>query len=365
MLVYSIFKLVSLFWSIDSVDAILSAIFWFNITFLYLVFKNSVLSKEKIKDIRSIVIVAGIFNSVVAIMQGLLFYFYKIKMLNIYGWAWPWGFRVTGVSFDANHLAAFLLLPLYLSLDRIFKEKGLKKIIYISTSSIFLTVIYFSASRSGLIAILFGVITLTFYELFGNKILKFFATLAFTLIPIILLLIFIFYTAVFTAVGTSEFIKINSEIHKATSSFLIHSRGIDQSALAHFALIYSSFYLQADHNFLGTGSGNFAEGIKSNTYLSKVYSQVDPDVLARDDFPSHSMYAEALGEGGFIGLTTLMLIFILISKNLLKLKNEGPTVVFLLSSLIFMIFYNLNEEFFWLFLFLSFIKISHLPKKSL
>lgn len=347
---YSAFKFISFVWSIDQVDALLSSGFWLSLSFLYLLFTNISLQSKKIKDIETVIIIAGVFNSVVALTQGLLFYYFNIKAFNIYGWDWPWGFRVTGLSFDANHLAAFLLLPIYLSLSRLIKRKN---IFYLLPLITFLVVFYFSASRSGLLALLFGIVSYVLLSINWRTVSKVLKTGVFILIPSVLTLIYVFYIPLVNSRETTQFNSWNAAVNETAQKFLIHGRGIDRSALAHFALIHSSFYIQSSNYFLGVGSGNFAEGIKQNEYTSKVYGDIDPDVLQKPDFPAHSMFAEALGEGGFIGLATFLAILITLSSRYQNNKRRLPYFVFLLSASLFMVFYSLNEEFFWLFAFIG------------
>src|SRR3989344_8760611 len=118
IVLYSVFKLSSALYTINPADAILNSIFWFNVSLLYLTISNLNINKYS-ETLIKVIVLAGVINALVGNIQALAFIFFGVKILNIYGWLWPYGFRVTGLSFDANHLAAFLVLPIFLSIQKI------------------------------------------------------------------------------------------------------------------------------------------------------------------------------------------------------------------------------------------------------
>jgi O-antigen ligase len=313
--------------------------------------------KKHLENIKTIVVISGLFNSIVAIIQAFAFIYFKVKILNIYGWKWPDGFRVTGTSFDANHLAAFILLPLFISIDRSIKIKGYARFTYIFLTGVFLLTFYYSASRSGLIALFVGLLIYTAYHFVSNKIFKTLTYTGLAFIPVIFLAVALFFTPLMNLNKNQQLGNTNDAIFNATKFISKHGRGLDPSAFAHFALIHTSFYLQSENMFLGVGAGNFAEGLKQNKKASNIFLQIDPDVYSKDDFPSHSMYGEALAENGFVGLVMFCLLLVAIVKKyfvtLTKSAQVLPFFVYTYSMLFFMLFYNINEEFFWFFAFLG------------
>ena len=356
LLAYSFFKLLSVLYAINITDAFLSAGFWFSVSFLYLSLLNLDF-KKYFEDIKTVIIFAGLFNAFIALLQAFLFINFQIKVFNIYGWRWPYGFRVTGLSFDANHLAAFVLLPLIICIDRFIKNRGKIQILYGVFVFVFFSTFYYSASRSGLIALLVGLLIYVFKYVFKYVTFKRLSLAFFGLVPVIFIMAAVLFTPLTKNKNTPLLKDINSVIFESTKHISKHGRGLDPSAFAHFALIYSSFYMQSANNFLGVGAGNFAEGLKQNPYLSKVFLSVDATVFQKKDFPAHSMYGEALAEGGFIGLVAFLSILLLINikyLNLLK-SHESllPFFVYFYAMCFFMLFYNINEEFFWVFAFVG------------
>lgn len=355
---YSVFKLLSVFYALNPIDTLFVFIFWINISFLYLTFLNLTFLHKYLIDIKKVIIISALINSLVALIQAFLFINYDVKILNIYGWKWPYGFRVTGLSFDANHLAAFVLLGFFISLNGVITNIKFKyKIIYAFLCLVFLGVFYYSSSRSSFLGLIIGVLAFAVFYILKYSYFKFFTKSLVLLIPVIFILIFLLFPSLFNLKQENRLKELNNVIYNVTSPFLIHGRGLDSSAFAHFSLIYSSFYLSISNNFLGVGAGNFSEGIQNDKFLTDVFSKTDPDVLSKPNFPAHSMYGEALGEGGPIGLFLFFTILFLIVNKYLKIlktdKSVFPFFIYFYSVLFFMLFYNINEEFFWLFVFLG------------
>lgn len=361
LLGYSIYKSFSLVFAFDKFDSLLNTVFWFNLSLFYLTLTN-INFKFNLKKIYKIILVGGLFNALVASLQALFFITWGVKFLNIYGWKFPYGFRVTGLSFDANHLAAYILISIFISLYFVIYNSSYFYRFLSLLSFLFLLVnFYFSASRSAFLGLVFGLLSFGLYTILKNRFLlyKKFIYLFVSAIPLIFVLVAVFFMPLLNASLNNQLGAINDIIFNATKYFVKHGRGLDPSAFAHFSLIYASVYLMQSNWFFGTGAGNFSEGLIANPYLNKVFSMVDPDVLSKQEFPSHSMYGEALAEGGVVGIILFLLILILILQrylNLLKLnKIYLPLFVYFFSVCFFMLFYNINEEFFWIFVFLGLV----------
>lgn len=339
-------------------DSIVSVIYWFGLTFLYLTFSSYDFTKKR-KDWVWLVIIAGAVNAFFSYVQIIFFYFFNLKILNFYGWVHPFGFRVTGLSYDANHLAAFILLPIFICSYFVIKAKKIKdKIISALLLFYFFPIFYFSSSRSALIGITFTIILYILFFILKPKFFNIFAKIYFFLIPTFFVCIYLlFYPSLALKSNQQELGAINTFIYNITKNVVIHGRGLDGSAFAHFSLVYSSFKLQSQHNFLGTGAGNFAEGLYKDKELSNLFRSLDASAFDGGNFPAHSMYGEALGEGGFIGFILFISLLFLILNKYLKViekdRNLFPFFIYFYSICFFMLFYNINEEFFWVFTFLG------------
>ncbi len=357
LLIYSVFKLLSVFYATDTVEVLLRVIYWLNISVFYLSLKNLNFLKSK-KDLNSVIFLSVLFNIFFALLQVFAFVFFQVKLLNIYGWFWPNGFRVTGLSYDANHLASFILIGFSMSLFFLFQKYSIhRKIIFASFLFLCFLTFYYSASRSSFIGLVFGLFGFFIFKFFNFKFFKMYIYSSFILIPLIFIGVFLAFNPVIEANNNKQLEKVNTVIYDFTKNFVKHGRGIDSSALAHFGLIYSSFYLAEENHFLGIGAGNFSNGIKNDIYLAKLFNSLDSTAYSKEAFPSHSMYGEALGEGGIIGIILFCSILLLIVNKYLKIlkydKSVFPFFIYFYSVLFFMLFYNINEEFFWVFTFLG------------
>jgi len=393
LLLLFVVRLASIVVALDKKDAYLQAIYFLEVTFLYIALKVFFKGQaKKIKKFLEYYFVSCTVAAVFGIIQALYFVFKGISYWDLWSWQYPSGFRLSGMMLDSNHYAAFLLTGLLLGIPvsyNLWKERkwwGIPSF-YLIFISFFL-----ASSRSNLLS--FAASLVIFFTLLFLR--KYFKVTGYTFLLTLSAFILGFVINKGIEVYAEKYVQenfvIHSEVtpledipktalflsgHKDTSTLkegtsFVNSqetspantlagllptrvkRVFDASAKAHLAFIKASFYLFLDQPLLGVGYGNFAEGLKSSPYLP-IIAEHDPRGANQEDFPSHTHWGGVLAETGIFGFLFYTLIIIVIIKGLFK--NKSPLGVGILTGFIglqiFSIFYHLNEEFYWIYAFLG------------
>lgn len=287
-----------------------------------------------------------------------------------------WGpIRVVSTIQDENHYSMFLVIGAFITLYFIytnFTKRGVIPYLLLGYTG----VIFFALrSRSGFLALLFGLTIFAIFSYINNLSRK---KLVYSYL---ILFVSIFVGALmfkpFTTTGTVRYISENNEkismnsnlpakrVVETKHSFEYFDKYVEgtlpeflsePSIKSHLALIYSSGVMGLTNPFLGVGVGGFNEVLLSSD-LVELYSRYDPQAVQSINFPAHTMYGQAFAEGGFIGLILYLGILFFMGKKYwfnFKYAKDYNNKVLALSFLsifsgflVFSIFYNVHEEWFW------------------
>lgn len=253
--------------------------------------------------------------------------------------------RVPATFYDANHLPPYLITALPYLLALSFWERRAKPriLLYVLVSLLSL-VILLTFSRSGLVAFLIVVLLFLVYIIRRRSWRK----LALLLMILSLLLLSIYVSSRTTL----------SLVKRAVSVFDLR----DKSTVAHGILLYGGFAVWQQDPIFGVGYGGFNEAFRA-TQLGKEHAYFDPATQVR--LPIHSLWLETLAETGLIGFTAYVSLMMIVLERLWKtfiLARSAKIrlrvfalLVSLLAVLTGGIFYSYNLEFFWFFIFFSYL----------
>ena len=373
---FILFSFLSYFYTPDLKTYFSMIAFYVNLLIFYAVL--SVFSKKiktKLNIFESTFYYLLVFINSLSLVIGLRTYY-----LLLYGGYWG-PVRVVSTITDENHYAMFLVIGIFVTLYFIFTKYQNHS--WLNYLLLFFSVVLLSAtkSRSGFLALFAGItiyFTISLWKhLFSLK------KLTLTLTFLFLAIVFGFYIfKPFTTTGVVRYTNdlTQKEVHTPTYTliktpykFSYFDKYVENllpdslsgaSIKAHLALIYSSIVMGIKHPVFGVGVGGFNDTLV-NSNLIELYARYDPQAATSKNFPAHSMYGKAFGEGGFIGLFLYLAILFYMGKkywfNFKHAKDYNNKVLALSfisifgGFLVFSIFYNVHEEWFWVPAFLGLI----------
>ena len=300
--------------------------------------------------------------------------------------------KISHVIADENHYSFFLLVGIFVMISFIRTYTKNKILIAASIFSIFTSSAFIVAteSRTGILSFSLGVGFYLFLELFRSKRKKFVRESVYPVmysVLAILIGILVGWFVIDPYTNTNEFYMsgnnadssknlgyietyVNPFTPRNSSQYPIFQKFLEglpgflnePSFKAHLVLLYSSFEMAWDSPVLGVGVGSFDESLKSSDLIN-IFARYDPRSSQSAILPPHSMYGEALAETGFVGLAIYLVLLYLLGKKYLArflaglLQNKSflsqSLLAMFVSFMFFTIFYNLNEEWFFIPLFLG------------
>ncbi|MBP7859465.1 O-antigen ligase family protein [Patescibacteria group bacterium] len=372
---FILFSSISYFYTLDIRSYFSIMAFWGNLLLFYTLLFSF---KEELRNVKNIIEKTYFVSFIVMLVASILtfiWYFYR------YYYKGYWGpFRVSFFIADENHYSIYILLALFVCLYFLLTKKFNNKFLY--TLIFLLSSIFFGLkSRSGFLALLISIATFIF--LYKFKIEK---KRLYKLAPISIIFAGLLFGDLFFKPFTStsspiiyknapfDILTTQNDIASA-DSFSLSEADIkrfskqtyffdnlplflnEASVKSHFALIYSSVNLGVQKPVFGWGLGSFNEALDNNKELKYLYARYDPQAANGGLYPAHSMYGQALAETGFVGLLLylnfVLAIFYKFYQLFLSAKDFDSKIYYLTffsvfaGSLVFTIFYNLHEEWFW------------------
>jgi len=249
--------------------------------------------------------------------------------------------RVPATFYDANHLPPLLIsvMPLILSLAWLQKKKSLRYFYYF-VSVVLTLVIFFTFSRSGILA--FG-ISIFFFVAYLIKFKYYQKVSLFAGLFGILILLFVLSS------------RTNISFVKRIASVI---NPMERSTSAHGLLLSGEWDLFTKNPLIGVGYGSFNEHFRG-TPIGEAHAKIDPALNVR--LPTHSIWLEVLCETGLLGfLPYFGFMFYLVhslakSVELAKNNHDRLFSAGIISSVVGIlvggIFYSYNLVYFWFFLF--------------
>lgn len=249
--------------------------------------------------------------------------------------------RVPATFYDVNHLPPFLLsvLPLTLSLAWLQKKTYLRYFYYF-VSLILTLILFFTFSRSGILAFAVAIFFFVAY-----------------------LVRFKYYQKVSLFVGLFTFLVILFVLSSRTNVSFVKRivsviNPMERSTSAHGLLLSGEWYLFTKNPIIGVGYGSFNEHFR-NTPIGLAHAKIDPALNVR--LPTHSIWLEALCETGLLGflpyLGFMLYLIHTLSKSVEAAKNNYDRLFSagisssVIGIIIGGIFYSYNLIYFWYFLF--------------
>lgn len=262
--------------------------------------------------------------------------------------------RVPATFYDANHLPAYLLTALPFLLVLFWQAAGVFRKSVLAFLICLMTLLLLSTfSRSGMLG--FGIAFSIFW---------------------VLLILFRYYQKALALFGVALIVLLAALLTSQTQYSLFGRLGsiinpAEKSTTAHETLLIGEWQLFLERPLLGVGYGSFSEAFRDSKWGS-AHLYVDPTENIR--LPAHSIWLEVLTETGVLGFlpyaAAMFLILAAISKAMRKTvnKNSRLTLIALASSLTGIltsgIFYSYNLEFFFFFLFISYLFAKKLIRSS-
>ena len=313
----------------DSIVGFFAATYLF---LIYIFFKTLFLNGYK-KIILNYLIISGIISSFFAILGWMLIQFnINTSLVLVYDYPIKIGQSGRSSAFfeTPNSLMLFLIVPLFLSLDKFYQKKKLKNLFFFIF--IFLaTILTFSKS----FLIILGLIIC--YFSFKKNILKNFSFLFLIVLTLIYLLISNFLileksSNLYKQLYNKTYVNTDRNLFFENENYVI-------TATNYYELILDSF-------FIGNGFNSFAN------YKNYEY----PHLVGRP----HSTYFGIFAEYGLIGIIFLILLFYLSLKKSLHYNESNLSLIMIC---IFLIIDGVNTDLlftkiFWIFFaFISYNRI--------
>jgi hypothetical protein len=369
LLAFTSFTAFSFFYTQDLTEFVALIAFYTNLIGFYLVL---FLVKNKVPNQLSTFDKTYFYTLLVTNVLSLINFFYHWYIYTYKGY---WGsLRVVSTITDENHYALYLIIGLFIIMYLILTKFNRYSFVSYSLLS-FSSVIFFALkSRSGFLAL----ITSCFVFIFLTKKLNRKALYKSIAVIFISLVLGYFVFKPFESTGTVYYTEYGKEdivssryssrkvviktyqkkyfwfdetIEKHLPEFLSEA-----SIKSHLALIYSSAVIGFNYPLFGVGAGSFNEALVQ-TGLINLYARYDPQAAGSGSFPVHTMYGQALAEGGFVGLGLyLLVLFFILRRFILLYKYAADDKNTILASsfiaifsgyLVFSMFYNVHEEWFW------------------
>ncbi|MDC2998482.1 O-antigen ligase family protein [Candidatus Pelagibacter sp.] len=320
----------------DSIVGFFAAAYLF---LIYIFFKTLFLNGYK-KIILNYLILSGIISSFFAILGWMLIQFnINTSLVLVYDYPIKIGQSGRSSAFfeTPNSLMLFLIVPLFLSLDKFFQKKKLKNLF--SFIFIFLaSVLTFSKS----FLIIFGLIIC--YFSFKKNILKNFSFLFLIILTLIYLLISNFLileksSNLYKQLYNKTYVNTDRNLFFENKNYVITATNYYENKIKATELILDSF-------FIGNGFNSFAN------YKNYEY----PHLVGRP----HSTYFGIFAEYGLLGIVFLILLFYLSLKKSLHFNKSNLSLVMIC---IFLIIDGVNTDLlftkiFWIFFaFISYNRI--------
>ena len=320
----------------DSIVGFFAATYLF---LIYIFFKTLFLNGYK-KIILNYLIISGIISSFFAILGWMLIQFnINTSLVLVYDYPIKIGQSGRSSAFfeTPNSLMLFLIVPLFLSLDKFYQKKKLKNLFFFIF--IFLaTILTFSKS----FLIILGLIIC--YFSFKKNILKNFSFLFLIVLTLIYLLISNFLileksSNLYKQLYNKTYVNTDRNLFFENENYVITATNYYENKIKATELILDSF-------FIGNGFNSFAN------YKNYEY----PHLVGRP----HSTYFGIFAEYGLIGIIFLILLFYLSLKKSLHYNESNLSLIMIC---IFLIIDGVNTDLlftkiFWIFFaFISYNRI--------
>lgn len=359
--------------STESAKALGYLFFWINISFMYMAFY---LISKYISNHKKVVFytygLLGLLTTIIALIKTCARYFET----DILIWGYEGRYRISNIISDENHYAFFIIIITFIALGFLFtyfdKLNTFKKILLIIFILLLTFILMGSQSRSGAVSFIIGLLFFNLGLIYKNgfkHLQSYYAMTILLLMSIVFVVGFKFF-ATFNNINLSndvlgENISIVSDVNQPMDT--VDDENVEMidslpsflneaSVKAHLVLIYSAFKIGVNNPF-GIGLGEFHNYMLKDGYIN-LYAKYDPQAASGDNFPTHSMYGNAFAETGVIGLASYLSVIIIILykyiKSFLKSKNSTDSMMplafvsIMIAYMLFTVFYNLHEEFFWL-----------------
>ena len=311
----------------DSIVGFFAATYLF---LIYIFFKTLFLNGYK-KIILNYLIISGIISSFFAILGWMLIQFnINTSLVLVYDYPIKIGQSGRSSAFfeTPNSLMLFLIVPLFLSLDKFYQKKKLKNLFFFIF--IFLaTILTFSKS----FLIILGLIIC--YFSFKKNILKNFSFLFLIVLTLIYLLISNFLileksSNLYKQLYNKTYVNTDRNLFFENENYVITATNYYENKIKATELILDSF-------FIGNGFNSFAN------YKNYEY----PHLVGRP----HSTYFGIFAEYGLIGIIFLILLFYLSLKKSLHYNESNLSLIMIC---IFLIIDGVNTDLlftkiFWIF----------------
>ena len=297
---------------------------------IYFFFKTLFLNGYK-KIILNYIILSGVLSSFFAILGWVLIQF-NINTFLILVYEYPFKIgesgRATAFFETPNSLLLFLIVPLFLSLDKFITKKNFKNLFFLIFIS-FALILTFSKS----LLIIFGLI---FYYCFSKKKLsKKFCILLLSIISFV----YIFFSNflilnkssdLYEQIFNKNYVTPNKNLFFENENYIIVGTNYYEAKVKALKLISESF-------FIGSGFNSYTN------YNNHEY----PNLVGRP----HSTYFGIFAEYGLLGFIFLILLLYFTFKKSLYLNENNLT---LLMICIFLIIDGVNTDLlftkiFWIF----------------
>ena len=320
----------------DSIVGFFAATYLF---LIYIFFKTLFLNGYK-KIILNYLIISGIISSFFAILGWMLIQFnINTSLVLVYDYPIKIGQSGRSSAFfeTPNSLMLFLIVPLFLSLDKFYQKKKLKNLFFFIF--IFLaTILTFSKS----FLIILGLIIC--YFSFKKNIFKNFSFLFLIVLTLIYLLISNFLileksSNLYKQLYNKTYVNTDRNLFFENENYVITATNYYENKIKATELILDSF-------FIGNGFNSFAN------YKNYEY----PHLVGRP----HSTYFGIFAEYGLIGIIFLILLFYLSLKKSLHYNESNLSLIMIC---IFLIIDGVNTDLlftkiFWIFFaFISYNRI--------
>lgn len=286
----------SFFWSANKYQTIIGIIVIFLAGLLYLVSLNF-FNEKKMFDIWLPLFISA--SSIFAIFGLPIYFLDKLdgRFTSLIGWP--------------NATAAYLIIPIFLSIYGFIKSRSNKSYLYLVSLAILISSFVLTFSRAAYFVLVIFFVPILIIKYKDTKLLKSFAIA----VAAGFLLAGLFYWARGALLNNKVNLNVSSSGQE--SKELLNSSAVDRK---NYWL--SSISIYKDNPILGTGLGTF----------SSVYPRYQRTARAETNYP-HSYLIGSLAELGVLGFTAVFAIYIYILFIAYKNRRNDKLLIFSLAAL--------------------------------